>query len=101
MPTEALAGAKVVAVQDDIVTIEALPGGRALMQNEVVYVLPRPSHGSYQERLKAEVLRINGHTADAQVFESTAGVAVGDAVEQSGTMLSVELGPGTSWPGAT
>ncbi|MCK5356218.1 MAG: V-type ATP synthase subunit A, partial [Methyloprofundus sp.] len=32
--------------------------------------------------------------ADAQVYESTAGVAVGDLVEQSSEMLSVELGPG-------
>jgi V/A-type H+-transporting ATPase subunit A len=32
--------------------------------------------------------------ADVQVFETTRGVAIGDAVEQTGQMLSVALGPG-------
>ncbi len=40
------------------------------------------------------MLRVYGDTADAQVYESTAGVAVGDPVEQSGQLLSVALGPG-------
>jgi len=39
-------------------------------------------------------LRIQGNTADAQVYESTIGVGVGDLVEQTGEMLAVELGPG-------
>lgn len=86
--------ARVISVQDDIVTIEALPGGRPLTQNEVVYILPSRCAVGHAERLKAEVLRIHGNTADAQVYESTAGVAVGDRVEQTGEMLSVELGPG-------
>ncbi|MGD9172092.1 MAG: V-type ATP synthase subunit A, partial [Candidatus Thiodiazotropha sp.] len=84
--------AHVIAVQDDIVTIES---SAPLMKNEVVYV--RPSRlGEYerQERLKSEVLRVRGNQADVQVFESTVGVGIGDAVEQSGQMLSVELGPG-------
>ncbi|CAG0975873.1 hypothetical protein ANRL3_01804, partial [Anaerolineae bacterium] len=37
---------------------------------------------------------IYGNRADAQVYESTQGVGVGDPVEQSGELLSVELGPG-------
>ncbi len=88
------AAPRVVAVQDDIVTIE-LPDVREgeLMKNEVVYILPGDP-ASTGQRLKAEVLRVRGATADAQVFEDTAGVGIGDAVEQSGTMLSVELGPG-------
>jgi V/A-type H+-transporting ATPase subunit A len=92
----ASAAPRVISVQDDIVTIEAAEGGAPLMKNEVVYVCPPPSRGSSgrQERLKAEVLRVRGRTADAQVFESTAGVGLGDPVEQSGRMLSVTLGPG-------
>lgn len=84
--------AGVIAVQDDIVTIESTA---ALMKNEVVYVRPgRLGPEERQERLKSEVLRVRGRQADVQVFESTQGVAIGDAVEQSGEMLSVELGPG-------
>ncbi len=91
--------ARVVAVQDDLVEIEALegPDGRPaqIVKNEVIYICPGiPNERGEQERLKAEVLRVRGATADAQVYESTQGVAVGDPVEQSGEMLSVELGPG-------
>lgn len=87
--------ARVIAVQDDIVSIESLGGGKTpMVKNEVIYILPRRSSTAYQERLKAEILRIHGQTADAQVFESTQGIAIGDPVEQSGEMLSVELGPG-------
>lgn len=87
--------ARVIAVQDDIVSIETLDGGLCpLIKNEVIYILPGRRGTDYQERLKAEILKIHGKTADAQVFESTQGIAVGDCVEQSGEMLSVELGPG-------
>jgi len=91
--------ARVVAVQDDLVEIElnaeSGSGRRQIVKNEVVYIRPSLlSERGEQERLKAEVLRVRGATADAQVFESTQGVAVGDAIEQSGEMLSVELGPG-------
>jgi len=98
-PTEPQATARVVAVQDDLVKIETLPGTDGelaeLIKNEVVYICPAELNAlGEQERLKAEVLRVEGSTADAQVYESTAGVAVGDVVEQSGEMLSVSLGPG-------
>jgi V/A-type H+-transporting ATPase subunit A len=46
------------------------------------------------QKLRAEVLRVRGKTAEAQVFEETRGVAVGDPVEQTGRMLSAALGPG-------
>ena len=93
------ATARIVAVQDDLVRIEAQEGAdgtpATLVKNEVVYILPsKLGAGGRQERLKAEVLRVRGNTADAQVYESTQGVAVGDPVEQSGELLSVELGPG-------
>lgn len=86
--------ARVVMVQDDLVTIEAVEGKNGkrapLTKNEIVFVRPSGT----DERLKAEVLRVRGFTADAQVYEETHGVAVGDGVEQSGGLLSVNLGPG-------
>ena len=93
------ATARIVAVQDDLVEIEAMEGldgeEPQLVKNEVVYICPSlKNERGEQERLKAEVLRVRGVTADAQVYESTQGVAVGDAVEQSSEMLSVALGPG-------
>lgn len=60
-----------------------------VVQNEVAYV--QTEDGA---RLKSEVIRVRGREADIQVFESTAGVKVGDDVEFSGELLSVELGPG-------
>jgi V/A-type H+/Na+-transporting ATPase subunit A len=87
--------AKVVAVQDDLVTIAMdAERPRPILKNEVIYICPRRLDGDRQERLKAEVLRVNGTRADAQVFESTRGVGVGDPVEQTGELLSVRLGPG-------
>lgn len=90
--------ARVVSVQDDIVTIEAAQtadGPGRLVKNEVIYILPkRLGPNDRQERLKAEVLRVRGDQADAQVYESTKGVGIGDLVEQSGELLSVQLGPG-------
>ena len=93
------ATARVVSVQDDLVEIEALTDldGKPyeLVKNEVVYICPDQVNDlGEQEKLKAEVLRVRGRTADAQVYEDTGGVAIGDPVEQSGEMLAVELGPG-------
>ena len=45
-------------------------------------------------RLMGEVIRIDGPTAYAQVFEDTGGLYVGEPVEAMGGALSVELGPG-------
>lgn len=59
-----------------------------VMQNEVAYVVVGSEH------LKAEVIRVKGQRAELQVFESTNAIRVGDAVEFSGELLSVELGPG-------
>ncbi|MDP2044004.1 MAG: V-type ATP synthase subunit A, partial [Candidatus Omnitrophota bacterium] len=49
-------------------------------------------HG--QQRLKAEVIRVRGNRAEMQVYESTSGLKVGEQVEFSDELLSVELGPG-------
>lgn len=81
-----LAIAPVVAVQESLVTIDV--SQVAVMKNEVAYILLG------EQRLKAEVLRVQGDAADLQVFEETNGVRVGDQVELSGEMLSVSLGPG-------
>lgn len=45
-------------------------------------------------RLMCEIVRIRGRVADLQVFEDTTGLKVGDIVEFTGDLLSVELGPG-------
>ena len=82
----------VTSISGDIVGIEALhvDGEHApLMKNEVVYLCPATG-----ERLESEVLKVRGNQATVQVFEDTRGLAVGDPVELSGEMLSVELGPG-------
>lgn len=100
------AQARVVGVQDNIVTIEVLEGNDAgLMRNEVVYICPGVVQAQrstlsdsadivQKEKLKAEVLRVRGKTADVQVYEDTRSVAVGDEVLLTGELLSVDLGPG-------
>lgn len=92
---EVLNLARVVAVQEDLVTIKmAESNPRPIVKNEVVYICPQRETEGRQEKLKAEVLRVRGKEADAQVFESTRGVGIGDPVEQTGELLSVTLGPG-------
>ena len=78
--------ARVVAVRESLVTVEVTEGH--ITKNEVGYIRLGDA------RLKAEVLRVHGRTADLQVYESTQGVAVGDPVELTGLLLSVHLGPG-------
>jgi len=60
----------------------------SITQNEVGYAVKG------DERLKSEVIRIQGNKAFLQVFESTKGLKVGDPVELTGELLSVQLGPG-------
>ncbi len=60
----------------------------AISKNEVAYV-----HVG-ETKLKGEVIRINGNKASMQVYEMTNGIQVGDKVEFTGEMMSVELGPG-------
>jgi V/A-type H+/Na+-transporting ATPase subunit A len=79
--------ATVVQVRDSLVLIQ-VDDQTALKKNEVGYICVG------EERLKAEVLRIRGRTADMQVFEDTNGVRVGDRVEMTDQMLSATLGPG-------
>lgn len=84
--------ARISAVQEDIVRLRLTdPAAGRLVKNEVVYIRPARTP---DQRLKAEVLRVMGDSADAQVYESTSGVGLGDAVEQTGQLLSIRLGPG-------
>jgi V/A-type H+-transporting ATPase subunit A len=59
-----------------------------ISMNEVAYI------ESGGKKLKSEVIRIRGNEVQVQVFEITRGVKIGDHVDFSGEMLSVELGPG-------
>jgi V/A-type H+-transporting ATPase subunit A len=59
-----------------------------VVQNEVAYVL----HG--EERLKSEVIRVRSNYAQMQVYENTSGLKIGEEVEFTEQLLSVELGPG-------
>ena len=46
------------------------------------------------DRRKGEVIRISGDAVSMQIYEMTNGIQVGDEVELTGELLSVELGPG-------
>jgi V/A-type H+-transporting ATPase subunit A len=59
-----------------------------VQQNEVAYVI------TGDRRLKSEVIRVRNTVCDMQVFEDTRDIRVGDAVEFTGNLLVVELGPG-------
>ena len=79
-------GGKVTGVNGNMVSVAFAD---RVTQNEVAYVVT-----SEKARLKGEVIRVRGREADIQVFESTTGIKVGDAVDFTGQLLSVELGPG-------
>jgi len=57
-------------------------------QNEICYITLG------EQQLMAEVLKVVGDSVQAQVFESTRGLKVGNLVEFTGHMLEVTLGPG-------
>jgi V/A-type H+/Na+-transporting ATPase subunit A len=76
---------RIVGVNGNLLTVEF---DQPVIQNEVAFALKEDL------RLKSEVIRIRGRYADLQVFEDTSGLTVGDRVEFTGELLSVELGPG-------
>ncbi len=76
---------KIVGVNGNMITVEYR--GK-IMQNEVAFARVG------EAQLKCEVIRVRGKYADLQVFESTNGLKVGDEVEFTGELLSIELGPG-------
>ncbi len=46
------------------------------------------------KRLIGEIIEMHGDRASIQVYEETAGLGTGEAVESTGEPMSVELGPG-------
>ena len=78
---------KIIGVNGNLLKVEF---EKPVIQNEVAYACV----GNGNLKLKAEVIRVRGNAAELQVFEDTIGLKVGDAVEFTGELLSVELGPG-------
>ncbi|RKY37454.1 MAG: V-type ATP synthase subunit A [Candidatus Omnitrophota bacterium] len=76
---------QIVGVVSNLVTIEV---DGPVSQNEICYI------ALDDVKLKAEVIKIQGKYAFAQVFESTRGLKVGSFVEFTTHMLEIELGPG-------
>ncbi len=75
----------ITGINGNMITVE-FEGSVA--QNEVGFALQG------EQRLKSEVIRIQGNLAFMQVFESTKGLGIGDEVEFTSELLSVQLGPG-------
>ena len=76
---------KVIGVNGNMIAVEF---EKRVVQNEVAYVCIG------EEKLKGEVIRVKGKKAEIQLFEDSVGVKIGNGVEFSGELLSVELGPG-------
>jgi len=77
---------RIVTIFGNMVTAEF---DGAIRQNAVAYC-----HRADGVRLMAEIIRIRGNRADMQVFELTRGLKVGDVVDVTDELLSLELGPG-------
>ncbi|MBL7076984.1 MAG: V-type ATP synthase subunit A [Kiritimatiellae bacterium] len=75
----------IVGVNGNMITVEFKD---AVSMNEVGYARLG------ELRLMSEIVRIRGTRADLQVFEDTSSLSVGDPVDFTGELLSVELGPG-------
>ena len=76
---------KITGINGNMITVKT---DGDVIQNEIGYAVVG------EEKLKSEIVRIRGDIAFMQVFEDTRGLKVGDAVEFSEEMLSVEVGPG-------
>lgn len=76
---------RIVGINGNMITVEF---DTYVTQNEVAYAILG------DKKLKSEVIRVRGNTADLQVFEYTTGLKINDKVTFSSELLSVELGPG-------
>ncbi len=76
---------KIAAINGNMLTVAF---DTSVMQNEVAYAILG------DVRLKSEVIRVRGQFADLQVYEDTRGLKIGDLVEFTNELLSIELGPG-------
>lgn len=73
----------IVKVAGSLVVAKGLPEAK-------MYEVMRVS----EEGLIGEVIQINGDKVSIQVYEETSGIGPGEPVYQTGTTMSVELGPG-------
>ncbi len=78
---------KIVAIYGNMVTAEIQ---EPIKQNAVAYCCNTREN----VKLKSEIIRLRSNRIDMQVFESTRGLMVGDNVEITTDLLSVNLGPG-------
>jgi len=76
---------KIKGIISNLVQVEV---AGVVAQNEICYLIKGDT------KLMAEVIKVMGDIAYVQVFESTRGLKVGDAVEFTGHLLEVTLGPG-------
>jgi len=76
---------KIVGINGNLITVQF---ENAVTQSEVGFAR------TGDIGLKAEIIRIRGENAEMQVFEDTSDLKIGDAVDFSGNLLTVELGPG-------
>lgn len=76
---------KVTGIVSNLLTIQV---NGPVLQNEICYVYRG------EVALRAEVIRISGDIAFAQVFEPTRAIGVGAKVEFTGKLLEIALGPG-------
>lgn len=76
---------KVTGVLSNLIEIEAFG---PVAQNEICLI------EADEKKLKAEVIKVTGNKASAQLFEASSTIYMGNKVEFTGQMLEVELGPG-------
>lgn len=77
---------RVAGVRESLVRLDL--GDSVALRNEIACVRLG------DEVLKGEILRIQGRTAEMQMFDDTRGIRFGDPVELTGEMLAATLGPG-------
>lgn len=75
----------VTGVNGNLVTVKV---DGSIRKNEVGYVVVG------DKKLKGDIIRLRDGVASMQIYEMTEGIKVGDRVEFTGDLLSVELGPG-------
>ena len=76
---------RVTGVNGNLLSVEFAGSVR---KNEVGYIRVD------DKRLKGEVIRIRNGEINMQIYEMTEGIKVGDVVEFTGELMSVDLGPG-------
>jgi len=78
-----MAVGRIVKVSGPLIVAEGMRGAK-------MFEVARVS----EKKLIGEVIELHGEEAYIQVYEDTAGLGPGEAVETTGMSLSIELGPG-------